>query len=118
MNSVHKWIQPTQEKTNKPNPKWGIASAMELGPDKDLKPPQKPQKLLLLSGHCATIHNGNNMISVHEQIHPTQETTKKTNSEWGITSTVEMGANQDLKFLGNAKTFCWVTVEQSTMATT
>jgi len=36
MISVHELIQPTQERTKKSNPEWGIASAMELRPDKDL----------------------------------------------------------------------------------
>jgi len=40
MISVHEWIQPTQERIKKPNPEWVITSAMELGRDKDLMPPQ------------------------------------------------------------------------------
>jgi len=44
----------------------------------------------ICNGHCATIHNGDNMISVHEWIQPTQERTKKPNSEWGTASAMEL----------------------------
>jgi len=44
-----------------------------------------------------TIHNGNNVISVHEWIQPTQQRTKKSNWVWGITSAMELEVNQDLK---------------------
>jgi len=37
------------------------------------------------------------MISVHEWTQPAQERTKKPNSEWGITSVMELEVNQDLK---------------------
>ena len=37
--------------------------------------PKKPKNNPICRGHCATIHNGNNVISVHEWIQPTQERT-------------------------------------------
>jgi len=43
------------------------------------------------------IHNGNIMISVHEWIQTTQEGTKKSFSEWVITSSMELGGDQDSK---------------------
>jgi len=48
-------------------------------------------------GHCATIHNGNNVISVHEWTQPTQQRTTKSNWVWVITSAMELEVNQDLK---------------------
>jgi len=48
--------------------------------------------------NCPTVHNGNNMVSVHEWIQPTQETIKKPTSEWAITSAMELrGGDQALK---------------------
>jgi len=43
------------------------------------------------------IRNGNNMISVHEWMQPTQERTTRPNSESAITSATKLGADQDLK---------------------
>jgi len=43
------------------------------------------------------------MISVHEQIQPTQEKTKKPNSEWDITSAMEPGADEHLKQSGKSQ---------------
>jgi len=45
MISVHEWIQPTQEKTKKPNLEWGTTSATELEAKEELKPSRKIPKL-------------------------------------------------------------------------
>jgi len=44
MISVHAWIQPTQEKTKKPNLEWRTTSATELEESQDLKPSRKIPK--------------------------------------------------------------------------
>jgi len=41
---VHEWMQPTQERTQKPNSEWGITSVMELEVNQDLKPSKKDPK--------------------------------------------------------------------------
>jgi len=42
--SVHEWIQTKQERSEKPNSECGIASALNLGSDKDFKFLTKVQK--------------------------------------------------------------------------
>jgi len=123
MISVHEWIQPTKEKTKKPNLEWGTTSATELEAKEELKPSRKiPNTTQICRGCCATIHSGNNMISVHEWIQPTQESTRKPNWEWMIiTFAMEPWADQDLRWSRKSKKtihFAVVIAQRWTMATT
>jgi len=68
---------------------------LEVNQDEDVQ--KKPKNDPIRRRHCETIRNGNNMISVHEWMQPTQVRTQKPNSEWGITFVMELEVNQDLK---------------------
>ena len=100
MVSVHEWIQPTQEKTKKPNLEVDHQLRHTTGGKRRVEAFPKNPKVTQFSAvvvQQSTVHNGNNMVSVHEWIQHAQEKTKKPNLEWGTTSATELDENQDLK---------------------
>jgi len=83
-----------------PKVKFGVGHHLRNGAGGEPRLEAIPKNLKndpICQGHCATIHHGNKVVSVHGWTQPTQQRTIKSNWVWVITSTMELEVNQALK---------------------